>query len=81
MKETKTISDQEFNEKSTLLNDELKWIVWWGQYAVVPKSNDNDEIIKVMDKRIYFNDDTTSELFESNDAAIIEATKIINNLK
>lgn len=81
MKETKTISDQEFNEKSTLLNDELKWIVWWGEYAVVPKSNDNDEIIKVLNKRIYFNDGTTSELFESNDAAIIEATKIINNLK
>ena len=82
MTQTTELQDAlEFKEKSTLLNDELKWIVWWGQYAVVPKSNDNDEIIKVMNKRIYFNDDTTSELFESNDAAIIEATRIINNLK
>tara|TARA_R110000796_G_scaffold2725_1_gene10508 strand:+ start:550 stop:774 length:225 start_codon:yes stop_codon:yes gene_type:complete len=74
------MTNQEFNEKSILLNDELKWVVWWGQYAVVPKSNDMDEIIQVVDKRIYFNDGTSSEVFESNDAAIIEATKIINNL-
>tara|TARA_R110000796_G_C14313289_1_gene406849 strand:+ start:104 stop:349 length:246 start_codon:yes stop_codon:yes gene_type:complete len=81
MKETKEMTNQQFNEKSTLLNDELKWVVWWGEYAVVPKSNDMQEFIKVLDKRIYFNDGTSSEVFESNDAAIIEATKIINNLK
>tara|TARA_R110000764_G_C10709884_1_gene346514 strand:+ start:50 stop:295 length:246 start_codon:yes stop_codon:yes gene_type:complete len=81
MKETKEMTNQQFNEKSTLLNNELKWVVWWGEYAVVPKSNDMQEFIKVLDKRIYFNDGTSSEVFESNDAAIIEATKIINNLK
>ena len=75
------MTNQEFNEKSTLLNDELKWVVWWGQYAIVPKYNDMQEIIQVVDKRIYFNNGTSSEVFESNDAAIIEATKIINNLK
>tara|TARA_R110002167_G_scaffold209160_1_gene413088 strand:+ start:264 stop:503 length:240 start_codon:yes stop_codon:yes gene_type:complete len=76
-----TMTNQEFNEKSILLNGKLKWVVWWGQYAVVPKSNPFIEYIQVIDKRIYFNDGTSSELFESNDAAIVEATKIINNLK
>ena len=81
MTQIKEMTNQEFNEKSTLLNDELKWVVWWGQYAIVPKYNDMQEIIQVVDKRIYFNNGTSSEVFESNDAAIIEATKIINNLK
>ena len=81
MKDIKTITEQEFKEKTILLNDELKWVVWWGEYAVVPKSNDMQEFIKVLDKRIYFNDGSSSEVFESNDAAIIEATRIINNLK
>tara|TARA_R110000772_G_C13026504_1_gene411223 strand:+ start:368 stop:595 length:228 start_codon:yes stop_codon:yes gene_type:complete len=75
------MTNQEFNEKYTLLNGKLKWVVWWGQYAVVLKSNPFIDYIQVIDKRIYFNDGTSSELFESNDAAIVEATKIINNLK
>ena len=82
MKETKTMTDQEFKEKSTLLNDKLKWVVWWGQFSVVQKCEEySKHFISVHNKRIYFNDDTASQLFESNDAAIIEATKIINNLK
>lgn len=73
------MTNQEFNEKSTLLNTELKWSKFWGIYSVTLKTNDMQEFISVTDRRIYFNDGTSSELFNSDDEAIIQATKIINN--
>ena len=71
--------NQEFNKKSELVNTELKWVKWWGQYSITNKYNDMTEYLSVIDNKIYFNDGHTSKEFKSNDEAIIEATRIINN--
>lgn len=73
------MTNQEFNKKSKLVNTELKWTKWWGQYSITNSSNDMTEYITVIEKRIYFNDGHVSKQFNSDDEAIIEATKIINN--
>ena len=67
-------------ESLTQINNKLyKWIVWWGYYSIV-KVNDEHEkkLIEVIDRRIYFTDGTVSELYNSNDTALIVATTLFN---
>ena len=74
--------EKTIEELTELNNTELKWVVWWGIYSVVEKGNEDGETyISVVDRRIYFNDGTSSELFSTDDEAMIEATKILNNKK
>ena len=76
----KNINNEQFESLTKLDNPELHWRVWWGEFYVTVKGNDmSEKIIRVTEKRIYFNDGTASKPFENDDDALIEATKIINN--
>jgi hypothetical protein len=76
----KNLSPEQFKQLTKLNNPELQWKVWWGEFYVTIKGNDmGEKLIRVHEKRIYFNDGTASKPFDNDDDALIYATKIINN--
>ena len=77
----KNQAEQSFEELTRLTNSDLKWVVWWGSHYVISKTSgmEQEQLPRVLDGRIYFSDGRKSMLFESNDEALFEATRIINN--
>ena len=71
-----------FEELTKINNKSFKWCKWWGTYSIVKIDEENDtEHISyacVTDGRIYFQDGTISERYESNDTALIVATALFN---
>ena len=78
---TQIKSEQSFEELTRLTNSDLKWVVWWGSHYVISKTSgmEQEQLPRVLDGRIYFSDGRNSMLFESNDEALFEATRMINN--
>ncbi len=81
---TQIETEQSFEESTRLTNRDLKWVSWWGCYYVISKTSgmEREDLPRVQGNIIYFADSNgfrTSMHFESNDEALFEATRIINN--
>ena len=64
-----------------LTNSDLKWYrLFGGCYSVISKTTEmvQEGLPRVQDGIIYFSDGKNYMDFETNDAALFEATKIIN---
>lgn len=78
---TQIKSEQSFEELTRLTNSDLKWVVWWGSHYVISKTSgmEQEHLPRVQGSIIYFEDGRNSMHFETNDEALFEATRIINN--
>ncbi len=78
---TQIKAEQSFEESTRLTNRDLKWVSWWGCYYVISKTSgmEQEHLPRVQGSIIYFADGRNSMHFESNDEALFEATRIINN--
>ena len=62
-------------------NNKFKWVGWWNTWMIIESEleyKEHDALISVQDKRIYFADGSTSEVFPDNDSAMIAATALFN---
>ena len=78
---TQIKAEQSFEESTRLTNRDLKWVSWWGCSYVISKTSgmEQEHVTRVQGSSIYFADGRNSMHFESNDEALFEATRIINN--